>query len=101
MIEKKIAEHTAVSEQMPQEIDALLHAVTVLVARRLAARISGPVTTDVTESIYAHSEKIQALSSRSKEAVATPPPPPHRDQLGGRCVRRISQQSLRGAKGAS
>nr|MDT0665905.1 hypothetical protein [Micromonospora sp. DSM 115978] len=71
MIEKKIAEYSAVSLQMPQEIDALLRTVTVLVARRSAARISGPVATDVVDSIYLHSEKIQALSCGIEDAAAT------------------------------
>jgi hypothetical protein len=70
MIEKKIDEYTSIAQQMPQEIDALLRTVTVLVARRSAARISGPMPTDVVESIYLHSEKIQALSSGIEEAAA-------------------------------
>jgi hypothetical protein len=68
-IEQKIADHTTVADQMARELEALLRTVEVLVARRSAARFSGPVPTEVMESINLHLERIDALADGIEEAA--------------------------------
>jgi len=68
-IEQKIVDDTAVAEQMARELESLLRTVEVLIARRGAARFSGPVSTEVMASINHHLERIGALSDGIEQAA--------------------------------